>query len=323
MFEYIVRRLLWAIITIALVIAATFWIFFVIGGGKKIEGQEVSPAAVLLAGRRVVDFDYVRQLNEELGLGKPLYEQFAIYVKNLARGDFGYDFRNAAPVRPIVMASVPVTASLALGASAIWLAIGIPAGAIAARKHRSFTDRGLMALALVLLSLPVFWVGLMAYRYFVINNIYEIDAYVGISEDPLGWAKAMWLPCSVLALSFIGPYFRMVRGNMLNVGHEDYMKTAIAKGLPERKVIRHQMRGSITPVLTLYGLDLGVLMGGAVIIETIFRLPGLGSLALNAANNLDFPYLVGVVVVASIGVVIANLVVDILYAFLDPRVGTR
>jgi len=318
--QYIVRRVLWALLTIVLVVAATFWIFFVIGGGRRIEGQEVSPTAVLLAGRRAVDFDYVRQLDRELGLGKPLHEQFLTYTGNLARGDFGYDFQSGEPIRNVVFASVLPTLGLVLGASILWLVGAVVAGAVAARRHRSLTDRGFTALALVLLSLPVFWVGLVTYRYFVVEGLYEIDAYVGITEDPKGWLATMWLPCAVLALSFVGPYFRMVRGNMLGVQQEDYMRTAAAKGLTERGIIRHQLRSSVTPVLTLYGVDFGVLMGGVIIVETIFHVPGLGSLAVDAATNLDFPFMVGAVVVASAFVILASLLVDVVYAFLDPRV---
>ncbi len=321
MLQYIVRRVLWALLTIVLVVGATFWIFFVIGGGRRLEGQQVSPTAVLLAGRRAVDFDYVRQLDRELGLGKPLYEQFFTYVENVARGDLGYDFQSASPVAPVVFASVLPTLGLVLGASVLWLVGSAVAGAIAARRHRSLTDRGLTALALMLLSLPVFWVGLVTYRYFVVEGIYEIDSYVGITENPKGWVAAMWLPCAVLALSFIGLYFRMIRGNMLGSAQEDYIRTAAAKGLPEKRIIRHQLRSAVTPVVTLYGVDFGVLMGGAVIVETIFHIPGLGSLAVDAATNLNFPYMVGAVVVASSFVIVASLVVDLLYAFLDPRVA--
>jgi peptide/nickel transport system permease protein len=178
-----------------------------------------------------------------------------------------------------------------------------------------------MFFALIFVSMPTFWLGLMAVFFFDSGlNIYETGEYVGLTNDPIGWFKIMWLPWLVLALVSAAIYARMVRGNMLEVQSEDYIRTARAKGLPERSVTRHTLRSALTPVVTMYGLDLGVLLGGAIITERIFNIPGIGSYAVDAILSNNLPIILGTTVFAAAFVIIANLLVDIAYAALDPRV---
>jgi peptide/nickel transport system permease protein len=178
-----------------------------------------------------------------------------------------------------------------------------------------------MGLSLAGLSLPVFFVALMGLAVLLnTTGIYAGNRYVALSESPLQWLEAMWLPWICLALPLVAVYARMIRSRMLEVKSEDYIRTSIAKGLPRSGVIRHELRGSLTPVMTMYGLDLGLLAGGSVIIERIFRIPGLGSLLLDARAFYDFPVMAGVVLLFSAIVILANLAVDLLYGCIDPRV---
>jgi peptide/nickel transport system permease protein len=178
-----------------------------------------------------------------------------------------------------------------------------------------------MLFALIGVSMPIFFIGLVAVFFFDARlNIYSVASYVPITEDPIGWFKSLWLPWVILAIVSAAVYARMVRGNLLEVMTEDYIRTARAKGLKERSVTRHALRSALTPVVTLYGLDLGILLGGAVITEQIFNIPGIGRLAVSAITNSDLPIILGTTLVAAGFVILMNLVVDIVYAALDPRV---
>jgi peptide/nickel transport system permease protein len=313
MFQYIVRRLLWSAVMLVLISMIVFVIFFVLAGG----GREV---AVRMSGKnpspRNVENAMVR-----LGLDQPVYVQFGKFLGNAVQGDLGQDYHNGLPVTQEVLSHLPATASLAIGASIVWLMIGIPIGVVSALKRRSVVDRGSMIFALMGVSLPTFWLGLMVVFLFDFKlNWYSVGDYARLTEDPVSWLRALWLPWFVLAITQAAFYVRMVRGNMLEVQGEDYIRTARAKGLPERSVIRHALRSALTPVVTMYGLDLGILMGGAIITEAIFNIPGIGTLIVSSINAANFPVIMGTTLVASFAVIMANLVVDILYATLDPRV---
>ena len=322
MFQYIVRRLLWAIVSLILVIGAVFLIFFVMPAiaarGTGVSGQEI--VAISFAGKNPRP-SQVAAVTKRLGLDQPLYVQFGRYVGNAFQGDLGFSYQTQEPVTKAILSRLPATASLAVGASIVWLVMGVGIGVISALRSRSFWDRSSMFFALIFLSMPTFWLGLMAVFFFDSGlNVYETGEYVALTSNPIGWFKIMWLPWLVLALVSAAIYARMVRGNMLEVQSEDYIRTARAKGLPERSVTRHTLRSALTPVVTMYGLDLGVLLGGAIITERIFNIPGIGSYSVDAILSNNLPIILGTTVFAATFVIVANLLVDIAYATLDPRV---
>ncbi len=321
MFQYVVRRLLWSAVMLVLVIAVVFLIFFVLPGGTgRQEDGRASPVAVMMAGRNPRPA-LVKNIEERLGLDRPVYVQFGRYIGNALQGDLGYSYQSQIDVREAVFHRLPATISLAFGASIVWLMIGIPIGVISALKRRSLLDRGSMLFALAGVSMPTFWLGLIAIFFFDSRlNVYDTGNYASLTSNPGQWLSTMWLPWMVLAVTFAAFYTRMVRGNMLEVQGEDYIRTARAKGLKERSVIRHVLRSALTPVVTMYGLDLGILLGGAIITERIFNIPGIGLLAVDAITSSDLPIILGTTVFAAFFVILANLVVDIVYAVLDPRV---
>ncbi|MDQ3983304.1 MAG: ABC transporter permease [Actinomycetota bacterium] len=325
MFQYVMRRVLWSIVMLVLVIAAVFVIFFVLPGGagtRTEDGQSL--VAIKFAGKNPRP-EIVEQVEHRLGLDKPVWVQFGRYVGNAFTGDLGYSYQTQEDVRSALVGRFPATASLALGASVLWLAIGVGIGIVSALKRRSLLDRGAMVFALIGVSMPTFWLGLIAVFTFDAGpvewlQVYDTGSYVGFTENPLQWFKVMWLPWFVLAFTSAAIYARMVRGNLLEVQGEDYIRTARAKGLRERSVTRHALRSALTPVVTMYGLDLGILLGGAVITEQIFNIPGIGDYAVQAIRSQNFPIILGTTVFAATFVIVANLVVDIVYAVLDPRV---
>lgn len=321
MFQYIVRRLMWSVVMLILVIASVFVIFFVIPGGagsKTPDGR--SKVAILFAGKNP-RAELVKQVEERLGLDQPVWVQFGRYVGNALTGDLGTSYQTQEEVTDALLGRLPATASLAFGASIIWLAMGVSIGVISALKRRTLLDRGSMVFALVGVSMPTFWLGLIAVFTFDSGwQIYNTGSYVPLTEDPVQWFRVMWLPWLVLAVTSAAIYARMVRGNVLEVQGEDYIRTARAKGLRERSVTRHALRSALSPVVTMYGLDLGILLGGAVITEQIFNIPGLGDYTVGAIRSQNLPIILGTTVFAASFVILANLIVDIVYAALDPRV---
>jgi peptide/nickel transport system permease protein len=233
----------------------------------------------------------------------------------------GFSYAAGAPVSALVKPAIPPTLSIATGASVVWVVAGLGIGTISARRRGTAWDWITMTLAWVGQSLPVFMVSLVTLMFlFKYTGVYAGNRYVGLTENPVGWLEAMWLPWLCLAFPLIAIYARVVRGSMLEVEREDYMRTAVAKGLDERQILKHQLRASLTPVVTMYGLDLGILIGGSIIIEQIFNIPGLGNLLLASRTFYDFPVMSAIVMMGSAAVILANLVVDILYGVLDPRV---
>ena len=247
---------------------------------------------------------------------------------------FGASYQSKQPVTTSLASAIPVTFSLATGAAVIWLLMGIPIGMLAATHPRSIRDRLTTGMALVGLSMPTFFLGLLLlyFLYYQLtthnitlngpqNPIFEPFGYVPFKSNPIKWAHHLVLPWFTLAIVNAAVYSRMTRGSMLEVLGEDYIRTARAKGLSERRVIyRHGLRSALTPVVTLLGLDLGTLLGGAIITEKLFGLPGIGALAIDAVRERDLPVLLGTVVTAAFFIVLANLIIDILYGVLDTRV---
>jgi peptide/nickel transport system permease protein len=322
MTRYIIRRLLWSFVMLLAVIALVFMIFFVLpgGAGRTSGEQKYPPVAVRIAGKRPTPAT-IKAIVERLGLDKPVPVQFAIYLGNALQGDFGYSYQTEEPVTQAVIRRMPPTISLAIGASILWLAGGCAVGVVSALRRRTLLDRSTMIAALAGLSMPVFWLGLMAVFFFDSRlRVYETGSYVSLFSDPIKWFGSLWLPWIVLALTYAAIYSRMVRGNMLDVAGEDYIRTARAKGLTERAVVRHELRSALTPVVTMYGLDLGLLLGGAIITERIFNIPGIGSYTVTAIAQQNLPVILGTTVIASFFIIFSNLIVDVFYAVLDPRV---
>jgi peptide/nickel transport system permease protein len=318
MVTYIIRRLLWAILLLFVVSFITFVMFIVLPSADP---------AVLRAGRNPSP-ELIASIRETLGLDKPWYYQYYVYMRDLVlHFDFGYSYQNAISVRTTIFDRLPATASLAIGGAVVWLLIGIPIGIISAIKRGTILDRAAMGFALLAISAPVYWVGLVSIYLFSkdlgkVAPIFQGSGqYTPFTTDPIAWASALILPWLVLATAFAAIYARFLRANLLDVMGEDYIRTARAKGLGERRVVfRHGLRSAITPIVTIFGLDLGILLGGAILTETVFNIPGIGRLAFDAIQKSDLPIVQGTVLIAAFCVIMANLIVDILYAFLDPRV---
>jgi peptide/nickel transport system permease protein len=318
MIAYIIRRLLWAVLLLLVVSFITFLMFVVLPSADP---------ALLRAGRNPSP-EVVQAIRENLGLDKPWYVQYGIYIRDLVlHFDFGYSYQNNIAVKETIFDRLPATVSLAIGGAVVWLLIGIPVGIISAIYKGTIVDRLAMGGALLAISAPVYWVGLVSIYLFSkdlgkLAPIFQGSGqYTPFTTDPIQWASALILPWIVLATAFAAIYARFLRANLLDVMGEDYIRTARAKGLGERRVVfKHGLRSAITPIVTIFGLDLGILMGGAILTETVFNIPGVGRLAYDAIQKSDLPIVQGTVLIAAAAVILANLVVDIIYAFLDPRV---
>jgi len=330
---FIVRRLMVAVFLLLVVSLITFAIFFLV---PRLAGQTSFELASQYVGRNPSPAA-VRAVEQKLGFDQPLAVQYGRFVTGIVVGAhydagpdrtycpppcFGYSFRNQQPVWPMLISNVPVTASLALGAAVLWLAGGIAIGVLSALRRGTVFDRAAMGVALAGVSLPIFFTGLIALQLFSYKwAIFPDLHYVPFTEDPIAWARNLVLPWTTLAFLYAALYARLTRAGMLETMNEDYIRTARAKGLPERKVIvKHGLRAALTPIVTIFGLDIGLLLGGAVLTEFTFSLHGLGLFTILAIQNSDLPEILGVVMLTAFFVVIANLVVDILYAVVDPRV---
>ena len=275
------------------------------------------------------------------GLDQPIVVQYWNYVKGIFAGrDFtdgvsqvhcgppclGYSFQYQQSVSSLMLDRFSVTLSLAIGASILWLVAGVTVGVISALKRGSALDRASMLIALAGVSLPVYFTGLILLFLFTYGPDWlrwfpQAGTYVGFTDNPLQWAQNLVLPWVSLAFLFAALYARLTRANMLETMGEDYIRTARAKGLPARTVIgKHALRAALTPIVTIFGLDLAGLLGGAVLTEFTFSLQGLGKLSIDAINKQDLPVIMGVVIVGAVFLVLANIVVDVLYAVIDPRV---
>jgi peptide/nickel transport system permease protein len=270
----------------------------------------------------------IPQIKKQLGLDKPFYVQYWLYLKKLVlHFDLGTSYtREGVSVKSQIFDRLPATISLAVGAAVIWLIFGIAVGTISAVRRHSIFDRLSMGASLVAISAPVFFLALLSLFVFA-SDVGKIPifpgagSYVPLSEDPWKWFTALIMPWFVLAASFAAIYARLLRANLLDVLSEDYVRTARAKGLTERRVIiRHGVRAAITPIVTAAGIDIGILLGGAVLTETAFNIPGVGRLAYDSIQTSDLPMIQGTVIFGAFFILIANLIVDILYAFIDPRV---
>ena len=318
MARFLVRRIFEGIIVLWLVTVGVFIIFY-IGPGPKgvaraLAGREATPQVVAAVSHRLL-------------LDRPIWVQYGHFLWLLLHGNLGYSFYHDQSVNSILAAAFPITLSLVIGAAILWVVIGILTGVLSAVRARSVADRAFTGLALFFYSMPTFVLGLLFLLFFYYEltihglALFPGSGYTSITVSPWEWFRGLILPWFTLALVSAATYTRLTRGSMLDVMGEDYIRTARAKGLSERRVIfRHSLRAALTPVVTQFGLDVGILLGGAVITEQVFALPGLGFTAVQAIQQQDLPVIIGVVIVAATAVVVANIVVDAFYAVLDPRV---
>jgi len=273
--------------------------------------------------------ELLEQVRQNLGLNRPIGEQYLSFIGNLLQGNLGFSFRNQLPVTGIILDRLPVTFSLVVGGVVLWLAIGVPIGIASARRPGTVRDRAGQTFALLGISFPTFVLGMMSLYllYFLPTRagfpIFPPSGYVPLTEDPLQWAWHLILPWTTLALVTAAIYARLTRGQMLEVLGEDYIRTARAKGLTERRVIyKHAFRSAMPPLVTQLGNDVGFLLGGAIVIEQVYGLPGIGNLAVTSVQAQDRPTIIGVVLVGGIFIVAVNLIVDLCYVLLDSRIRT-
>ncbi|MGO4258607.1 ABC transporter permease [Marmoricola sp. RAF53] len=334
MFAYIVRRSFAGIILLLVMSFVTILLFFSGPGdpGRQSCGKICSPALI-------------EQTNKSLGYDKPIVVQWKDFVVGVVKGRtfpedealakahpelvvecpapcLGYSKYFNDTVTNLIKKSLPISASLAIVAFILWITGGIAFGVLAALKKGTIIDRGVVGVSLIFYAFPTFFVGLFLYKFVAIKwGLVPTPEYIPFTENPWSWLTGLILPAITLALFFMAGYVRMTRAFVLESSSEDYIRTAKAKGLAQRKVVsKHTMRAALTPLVTMAGLDLAGLLGGAIITETVFNFAGLGYLAVSASVNKDLPLLVGLVVVLATFVIVANIIVDVLYAFIDPRV---
>jgi peptide/nickel transport system permease protein len=316
MTAYVIRRLIWGLALLIIVCGLTFILFRVLPTGNP---------AILRAGRDPQP-KLIKEIERVLGLNKSLPAQFWEYLKNVFfHFNFGYSYYSQESVVDLIKERLPATASLTIGAAVVWMVAGLTVGVISALKQRTFLDRFSMGTALVAISAPEFWLGLIALFLFASDiGKFKIfpgaGSYVGITQDPWKWFTSLIMPWCVLAAGSAAVFARLMRGQLIETMGEDYIRTARAKGLRERRVIRQGVRSSINPIVTLLALEIGVLLGGAVLVEEVFNIPGIGLLAYHSIVESDFEVIQGTVLLASMFIILANIVADIGYAYLDPRV---
>jgi peptide/nickel transport system permease protein len=315
------------LLVLLLVSALTYAVFYLLP----------SDPAQLSCGRPCTP-DRLADARAFMGYDKPWWQQYLDFLGGIFAGRsfgaggaavhcaapcFGYSFQLNEPVTTLILERAPVTFSIAIGAAVLWLVLGVSAGVLAAVRRGSIVDRAAMAFSVAGVSAPSYLIGLLGILIFGFwLNMVPVAGYVPLTENPVQWAWHLVLPWCVLALLSAAIYARLTRAQMLDVLNEDYVRTARAKGLRERRVVGwHALRNVLIPVVTVFGLDLGSLLGGAVITETVFSMRGLGSLLLEAVGGLDLPLVVGVTLFAAFLIVVANFAVDMVYSLLDPRVS--
>jgi peptide/nickel transport system permease protein len=321
MIRYLIRRLLWAAVLFIAVTMVTYVIFFV----------TPQDPAKLVAGRGATEAD-IERARKFLGLDDPVPVQYAKFLKRLVIDhSLGTSFATREDVNDVVKAAAPITASLVLGGAVFWMLLAVPIGILSALRPRSLLDRGAMLFVLIGISAHPVWIGLV-FAYFFgfkwgdfthlpITGYADFFSPGGEEGGPVQWFRHMILPWATFSLLFAALYVRMIRANVMETMNEDYVRTARAKGAPETIVMRsHVLRNAMLPVVTMLGMDVGIALGGAIFTETVYSLPGLGNMTLRAIENLDFPIVLGIVVFASLAVITFNLIVDLLYAWIDPRI---
>ena len=314
MLTFFARRFVGAILVCIAVTFIVFVIFIVVPGGdpaQRIGGKNATPQLIV-------------NIRHSWGFDRPFYYQYWLLMKKMFSGDL-VSYTSQQNVISQIVQGVPATFSLTIGAGIIWLFFGILVGVISAMRAGRWSDRLITVLALIGISMPVFWLGIIC-RYYLaeggIATIFPDGEYVGLSQNPFQWFWHLFLPWIVLAVLFIGFYGRVLRGNILDTINEDYVRTAKSKGLSPRRIMRkHVLRTSLIPVITLFGLDFAaVLGGGAILTETVFDLHGVGQYAAQSINNFDLPPIMGVTMYGAFFITIFSVLVDLFYAYLDPRI---
>lgn len=318
MFVFLLKRLSFGLLVLFLLSLFVFLLFFVAPG---------DPARAI-AGDKATE-ELLAQIRDTLGLNQPLYRQYLDFASRLLQGDLGFSYRSQQPVTELIFDRLPVTMSLVGGAMVLWLLIGIPVGVASARKPGSLRDRIGQSFAMTGISFPTFVLGMI-----LLYTLYSLPAkagfllfppsgYIELAQNPLQWAWHLVLPWITLALVTAAVYARLTRAQMLEVLGEDYIRTARAKGVRESSVVyKHAFRSAMTPLVTQLGIDIGVMLGGVIVIEQVFGLAGVGSLAVQAVQTQDRPVIIGVVLLGGLFVAVANILVDIAYTRLDARVRT-
>jgi peptide/nickel transport system permease protein len=322
LFRYLVRRILWAMFLFLVITFVTFVIFFMAPN---------DPARAMCGGDQA-SATCLKTATEKLGLDKPVLVQYAKYLDRLVvHQDLGTSYATSQSINQKIKMAAPVTASLVFGGAVLWMIIGLSVGIFSALRPRSLIDRAAMVFVLIGVSAHPVWIGLiLSYAFGVRWHITPIADYAnffgaapgsGEPGGPAQWAYHMILPWMTFALLFAALYVRMIRANVMETLNEDYVRTARAKGAPEQRILfAHVLRNALLPVVTMLGMDIGVALGGAIFTETVFQLPGLGRTIVIALGNDDLAIVEGVVVFATIAILFFNLIVDLMYAWIDPRI---
>lgn len=326
---FLIRRTAFSVVLLLLVSAFTFWIFTALPADPAALtcGKNCKPA--------VIEANRAR-----LGYDKPLVEQFGLFLEGIVVGrdygetsaaihcpapSLGYSYDRHECVTSLIAKTLPVTASLSIGAFVLWMAIGVGLGTVAALKRNRWQDRLATGFSVIGISFPTFFLGLLFIMVFIIwTGLLPFPRYAGLTENVGDWFTSLLLPWLTLAIVSAATYVRMTRNGILEVMNEEFVRLGLAKGLPRRRlIVKYVLRAALVPIVTIAGLDFAFLLGGALVTESIFNLPGLGKLTLAAVVNSDLPILVATTLVAAVFIVVANTVVDILYGYLDPRVRAK
>jgi len=306
MSKYIVRRLLWMVVVLFFVSLITFLLAFAVPGdpAKSIAGTHATP-------------EILDRIRHNLGLDLPIYRQYGLYLWHLVQGDMGYSYETQLPVATAILQRFPATVMIVVFGVLFELLIGIPIGMTSALRQYGFRDRAFTVFSLLFLSLPTFFLGMILMYFFAFQwPIFPLGGYEG-------WTAPLYgiLPGLTIGLTGAAWYSRLLRSSMLDILSADYVKAARAKGLPERTVVwRHIMRNAWSPIVTLLGMDIGWFLGGVLIVEIVFGIPGIGEQAYRAIGTQDLPMIMGTVLFAALLVTVSNFVVDLAYTWLDPRV---
>ncbi|MFE6689473.1 ABC transporter permease [Streptomyces sp. NPDC057743] len=320
MFPFLLRRTIGAVVILVLLSAFTFFVFFSVG----------DPA--LMACGKNCTADNVALIHKNLGLDQPVPVQYWHFLVGIFAGRdftlghcaapcFGYSFATKQDVWNTMMDRLPLTASLAFGGAVAFLVIGLGAGLIAAWKRGTLLDKAVTGASMILSSVQIYILGPVVLGIFVYSGIMAAPQYVNLTSNPAGWFTGLLIPWLVMATIFTAQYTRMARSTMIEQLQEEHVRTAKAKGMPARYVfLRYAWRGSLIPIVTILGVDLGSLFGGAMITEFTFQLAGLGRLAVDSVITLDLPMVMGVMIFSAALILVFNIIVDAAYAFIDPRV---
>jgi peptide/nickel transport system permease protein len=316
MIRFLAGRAAFGALVLLVLSGFVFFLFFVAPGDP----------ARMVAGDKATEAQLI-QIRQNLGLTRPIHEQYLSFLGKALQGDLGFSYRNQQPVTKLIFNRLPATLSLVLGGVLVWLAVGIPIGIMSARHPGGLRDRLGQGFILVGLSFPTFVLGMMSlYLFYFLPRqsgftLFPAGGFKPFLPNPLTWAWHLALPWTTLAMTTAAVYARLTRGQMLDVMGEDYIRTARAKGLSENQVVwKHGMRATLTPLVSQLGADVALLLGGAIVIEQVYGLQGVGALAVQAVNNQDRPIIIGVVLLGGFFIVVANIVIDVAYVLLDPRV---